>query len=473
MGYGNPDDANARIRGFLGLDTDTGHLGVSVALDLPTQVGLDPDNEQSKGEVGRLGVSIFCADDITALFSGIPIDRVAYVSTTANAIGPVYTAMHIVGLRRLGLDPSATRLFIQNDVLKEYDARGTYVVPVEAGLKLSCDVAEHVIRKFPTWSPLMVCSYHFREAGIVDAATEVGLGISDMLAYVDELVSRGLDLNSIVSSMRYHPVSAIDLFEEIAKHRAMRRIWARTVKERYKTDDPRAYRIRTLTATSGAGLARSEPMNNIARITIAALGAYLGGADEVSCRTYDEAYSIPTAAAQKVSVRIQQIIEHESGIITPDDPLGGSYYIEWLTAEIEERAQRVIEKIQEQGGAVQAIDRGYYRRLIEEGLGRFHKEMDSGMRTIVGLGSQDESGLNEVKIQGYTRAIEKRSVERLAGLKKKRDNALVKNSLERLEKALSREENLMLAMIGAASSSATLGEVCEVLRDHYGGQSRI
>ncbi len=462
-GYGSAKDTNQRFKYLLSM----GQTGLSVAFDLPTQLGLDSDHPIAEGEVGRTGVAISTVDDLKVVFDGIDLSKVS-TSMTINATAAILLAMYIVIAEEQGIRRSELRGTLQNDPLKEFAARGNYIYPVKPSMRLTGDIIEFCSKEMPHFNPISISGYHYREAG-ANAVEEVAFTLSDALAYVEEVKKRGVSVDDFAPRLSFFFAAHINFFEEIAKFRAARRIWAKIMRDRFKAKEKKALRLRFHTQTAGSTLTEQEPLNNIVRVTIQALAAVLGGTQSLHTNAYDEAISIPTEDAAKIALRTQQIIAFESGVPDTVDPLGGSYFIENLTNEIEKRIMSLMKQIDDMGGAVGAVERGYFQKLIEESSYRFQREVEKGERVVVGVNAL--KGHEDMKIPKFLNIdpeVQKRQIERLKNFKSSRDMNMVIKALDRLKKAASSEENLVPFIIEAVRSKATLGEISDALREVWG-----
>ncbi|KJS15485.1 MAG: methylmalonyl-CoA mutase [Peptococcaceae bacterium BRH_c4b] len=462
-GFGSAEDANKRYKYLL----EQGQTGFSIALDLPTQIGYDSDHPLAEGEVGRVGVAIDSLADIEILFKDIPLHQVRQIRTTANAIGPVTVAMLVAFAEKNGINPNDIKILIQNDPLKEYIGRGAYIYPPKAAVKLAGDVIEYCAKNLPNWTPMAISGYHIRESGST-AIQELTFTLANAICYIDEILSRGINIDDFAPKFYTFLGAHIDFIEEIAKFRAVRRIWARLMKERYQAGHPESMKLSIFAYTCGGTLTAQQPLNNIVRVTIEALGAVLGGVQTLATSSYDEAFAIPTEEAVTVALRTQQIIAYESGAANTADPLGGSYVLEQLTKEIEKRVFEEISKIDNMGGAVKCIQEGLIQKEISDAAYRFQKQVENSEKVIVGLNrfrSREEARIPVFKTDP---ASEARQIKRLRELKEKRDNSLVKSRLFRVKEAAGHNENVIPAIIEAVRDYATLGEISDVLREVYG-----
>jgi len=468
MGFGSAEQTNQRVKYLLNLTKNARDVGISIALDLPTQVGIDPDNPLAIGEVGKIGVSLPSLRDFGILTEGVPLNEVGYINTVGSSIAPTFIAWCVCAAKLRGINPADMRVNVQNDVLKEYTARGTYIMPPEHGLKHSCDAIEYCSKKYPHWIPIAVSGYHLREAGAMTAANELGLAVSNAIAYIDALRERGLSIDKIAPSMRIFMGAGIDFLEEAAKFRATRRLWARLIRERYGSRNPQSLGLRIQCFTHGMNLTAQQPLNNIARVTIQALGAILGGVQYLHTSSYDEAHSIPTEESLRVAIRTQQIILHETSVPSVADPLGGSYYIEWLTNEIEEGAWKIVDHVDSLGGAVRAMEKGYYHRLIAEEGYRHYQKILNKEKIIVGMNEYKIDEEPAFKIFRPDPEVERRQVKRVKRIRAERDKTKIQESLGRLRRSAERGKNVIPAICDVVKADGTIGEIYQVFRDMYG-----
>jgi methylmalonyl-CoA mutase N-terminal domain/subunit len=462
-GYGTAADANARFRYLLA----QGQPGLSVAFDLPTQMGLDSDDPRSLGEVGQVGVAIDSVRDMEDLFEGIPLSAVS-TSMTINAPAPVLVAMYVVAAERQGLDAASVMGTVQNDVLKEYIARGTFIYPPRPSLRLAADLIVWCTVNTPKFNPISLSGYHIREAGST-APQEMAFAIANACAYVQASVDRGVAVDDFAPKLSWIFNTHIDFFEEIAKYRALRRMWSRIMSTRFGACDPRSLMLRTHTQTGGSTLTAQQPENNIVRAAIEALAAVLGGVQSLALSCYDEALSIPTEKAQRIAVRTQQIIAEETGVTTTVDPLGGSYFVEWLTDELERDATRLLDEIDELGGAVACIEAGWMQQRIQDEAYRTERAVAAGDKVIVGVNryTETEEGEAPLLFRPDVRAMAEQA-ERLARYRARRDPGAVESSLAAVRNAASSDETLMPRILDAVRAEATLGEICGALRSVFG-----
>ncbi len=463
-GFGTAEESNRRYRYLL----EQGQTGLSVAFDLPTQIGYDSDHPLARGEVGKVGVAIDTLRDMEILFDNIPLDKVS-TSMTINATAPILLAMYIALAKKQGVDPAKLEGTTQNDILKEYIARGTYIFPPRPSMRLTTDIFAYCSKYLPRWNTISISGYHIREAGAT-AVQEIAFTLANGIAYVQAAIEAGLDVDTFAGRLSFFFDSHNNLFEEVAKFRAARRLWAKIMRERFKAKDPRSWMLRFHTQTAGCTLTAQQPFNNIIRVTIQALAAVLGGTQSLHTNSYDEAYAPPCEEAVTIALRTQQILAYESGIGDVIDPLGGAYFIEKLTNTLEKEATQYIAKIDSLGGAVAAIEQGFQQREIQESSYQYQREVEKGQRIIVGVNKfispfPKISGLLRVDIEQ-----EKRQLARLSQVKKERDNALVAKTLMELEEVAKSQENIMPALIQCVESYATIGEICNVLRKVFGTQ---
>lgn len=461
-GFGTAEESNRRYKYLL----EQGQTGLSVAFDLPTQIGLDSDNPLANGEVGKVGVAVCSLADMEVLFAGIPLDKVS-TSMTINAPASVLLAMYLVMAEKQGVPWSKLSGTIQNDVLKEYIARGTYIFPPAPSMRLITDIFEFCSREVPRWNTISISGYHIREAGAT-AAQEIAFTLADGLAYVEATKQRGLDVDEFAPQLSFFFNAHIDFFEEVAKFRAARRLWARLMKERFNPKDPRSLMLRFHTQTAGSTLTAQQPDNNIIRTTLEALAAVLGGTQSLHTNSRDEALALPSEDSVRIALRTQQVIAYESGAADTIDPLAGSYYIERLTTELEEKATEYLNRIEQYGGAVRAIEQGYQQREIQESAYRFQQEIESKDRVVVGV---NQFQISEEPPKGLLRvdpSVQDSQVKRIRELKGRRDQAKANESLDRLTVAAQGTENLMPFIIEAVRQYATLGEICDRLRAVFG-----
>lgn len=462
-GFGTAEQTNQRFKYLL----EQGQKGLSVAFDFPTQVGYDCDHPMACGEVGKAGVSVSTLHDMEIVFDGIPLDKIT-TSMTINAPASILLAMYIAVGQKQGLKQFQLGGTVQNDVLKEYVARGMYIFPPKPSMRMVTDIFEYCSQHMPRWNTISISGYHIREAGAT-AVQEVAFTFANAIAYVQAAINRGLDLDKFAGRLSFFFASHNNFFEEIAKFRAARRLWAKIMRERFKAKNPASWRLRFHTQTSGVSLTAQQPYNNIIRVTLQALAAVLGGTQSLHTNSFDEAYALPSTQAVMVALRTQQIIAYESGVADTIDPLAGSYYVEYLTKQIEEKAEKYIEQIDAMGGAVNSIENGFMQREIVESAYRFQKEVEAKKRIIVGVNDFLTEEKVPIKILRIDPEIEKKLVERLKRIKQQRNQAKVKDALSKLHKAAEHEDiNLMPFILEAVKNYATLGEICDTLREVFG-----
>jgi len=461
-GFGTAAETNQRYHYLL----DQGQTGLSVAFDLPTQIGYDSDHELARGEVGKVGVAIDSVRDMETLFQGIPLDKVT-TSMTINAPAAVLLAMYIVVAEGQGVARERLGGTIQNDILKEYTSRGTYIFPPRPSMRIICSIFDYCTREVPRWNSISISGYHMREAGAT-AVQEVAFTLANGIAYVKAAVDSGLDVDKFGGRLSFFFNAHLDFFEEAAKFRAARRLWARIMRERFKAENPRAWTLRFHTQTAGVSLTAAQPMNNIMRVAYQALSAVLGGTQSLHTNSYDEALALPSEQAVKIALRTQQIVAHEIGAAEVVDPLAGSYYVEKLTDEIEKRAEEYIKRIDEMGGAVKAIERGFIQREIEDSAYRYQKEIEKEERVVVGVNKYREESRPPEGLLKVNPAVRENQIERINRLKEERDSGQVDKTLAALEKAAQGDDNLMPPIVEAVRAEATLGEICGVLRKVFG-----
>ena len=461
-GMGTADDTNRRFRYLL----EHGQTGMSTAFDLPTQMGLDSDHPRAEGEVGKTGVAIDSIEDMGRLLDGIPLDAVS-TSMTINATAPILLLLYELVAEERGIAASALNGTVQNDLLKEYAARGTYIYPPRPSMRLITDLFAYCGRTIPRWNMISVSGYHMREAGAT-AVQEIAFTLADGIAYVQAAIDAGLEVDGFAPRVSFFFACHMNFFEEIAKFRAARRMWATIMAERFGAKDPRSLMLRFHTQTGGATLTAQQPRNNIVRTALEALAAVLGGTQSLHTNSFDEALALPTEQAAKIALRTQQVIGHETGVTHTVDPLGGSYYLESLTNEVESRAWRYVERIDAMGGAVDAIEAGFYQDEIAEAAFRIQQGIESGERVVVGVNRFEDPDEQPVRIQTIGQEEVARQVERLRALRASRDQGAVDRALQEIESAARGTANLLPPMKLALRARATLGEVSDVLRGVFG-----
>jgi len=462
-GFGTAKEANKRFKYLI----SQGQTGLGIALDLPTQIGLDSDHAQAEGEVGKAGVAIDSLRDVEILFQDIPFDRVGIIRTTANAIGPIVLALFLVVGEKMGYSPKSYVVRLQNDVLKEYVARGTYIFPPQPSVKLVIDTLEYCSHHLPHWIPLTICGSHMRHAG-GRVKHELGFAFANALVYINQALERGLKIDDFAPNLTFHFLIQKDFFEEIAKFRAARRIWAKIIRERYHAEKPESHMLRISAYTAGVNLTAQQPLNNIARVALQALAGVLGGVQYLATSSYDEALSLPSEEAVTVALRTQQIIAYESGVVNTADPLGGSYFLEHLTSVIEKDVVAILQKVEEMGGAIHAINGGFFQKEIMQSAAEDQRDIDSGRQVIVAVNRFQTEEEIEMPSFRVDPSVEKNQVENLQRLKQERDNKKVQQYLERIRVAGQENINLLPSIIKAVEAYATIGEICKVLRELYG-----
>ncbi len=462
-GFATAEETNVRYKYLL----EAGQTGLSVAMDLPTQIGLDSDHELSHGEVGKVGVAIDSLADMEALFDGIPLDKVS-TSMTINGPAAVLLAMYVAVAEKQGVKPEALKGTIQNDILKEYIARGTYIFPPRPSMRLITDTFEYCSKNIPKWNTISVGAYHIREAGASEVQ-EIAFAFANAMAYIDAAIKAGQKIDDFAPGISWIFTAGLDFFGEVAKFRAARRLWARIMKERYGASVPKAQMLRVHVHTAGSVLTAQQPLNNVVRITWQALSAVLGGIQSMACCAYDEAIALPTEESATLALRTQQLLAYESGVTDTIDPLAGSYYIETLTDKIEKEAYDYIDKIDRMGGAVAAIEQGYMQQEMAAHAYEYQHEVELGKRTVIGVNKfNDSKKLAEQDVLTADLSVGERQIARLEKMKAARDNEAVKAALEKLREAAKGTENLMPYLIDAVKTYATLGEICGVLREEFG-----
>jgi methylmalonyl-CoA mutase, N-terminal domain len=462
-GFGTAEETNARFRYLL----DHGQTGLSTAFDMPTLMGYDSDHPKSLGEVGREGVAIDSLEDMEHLFAGIPLGEVS-TSMTINAPAAMLLAFYICVAEEQGVPQDQLRGTIQTDILKEYIAQKEWIFPPEPSMRLCVDMIEYCAREVPLWHPVSISGYHIREAGST-AAQELAFTLADGFAYVEAAVARGLDVDDFAPRLSFFFNAHIDFFEEVAKYRAARRIWARELRERYGAKNPRSWLMRFHAQTAGVSLTAQQPEVNIVRTALEALAAVLGGCQSLHTNSFDEALALPTEHAVKLALRTQQVIAHETGVANTIDPLGGSYYLEDLTNRLEREAYDYFGRIRELGGVVEAIKENFFQREIAEASFRFQNEVESGQRVIVGVNRFEDADEREVEILKIDEALERKQIARVQALRGRRDSAAAESALARLKAdAATEDTNLMPAIIDASRAYVTMGEMCDALREAWG-----
>jgi methylmalonyl-CoA mutase, N-terminal domain len=461
-GFGTAEETNERFRYLL----EHGQTGLSTAFDMPSLMGHDSDHPRARGEVGREGVALDVLDDMEALFAGIPVDEVS-VSMTINAPAAVMLAFYVVAAERRGIPPDALAGTIQADILKEYIAQKEWCFPIDPAMRVVGDMIEWASEQMPRWHPISISGYHIREAGST-AAQELAFTLKDGLTYIEQAVARGLDVDAFAPRLSFFFNAQIDLFEEVAKYRAARRIWARELRDTFGARNERSWLMRFHTQTAGVSLTAQQPLNNIVRTTIEALAGVLGGTQSLHTNSYDEALALPSEEAVRVALRTQQVIAHESGVANTIDPLGGAYFVEALTDELERAAYDYFAKIDELGGMVEAVKRNFPQREIADAAFAYQQEVDEGRRIVVGVnayGEQDEPPIETLRIDP---ALERKQVDRLQSARARRDGPAVEGSLATLREVAASDANLMPALLEAARAHASEGEIVAALQQVFG-----
>ena len=462
-GFGSADESNKRYKYLL----EHGETGLSVAFDYPTLYGRDSDHPLAEGEFGKCGVAISSLNDMEVLMDGIPVDKIT-TSMTINGPAPVVWAFYIANAEKQGILNDRIGGTIQNDILKEYIAQKSWIYPPEPSMRLIIDTFEYGFKHIPLWNTISISGYHIREAGST-AVQELAFTLADGLAYVQAAIDRGLDVDAFAPRLSFFFNAHNDLFEEIAKYRAARRIWAREMKERFNAKEPRSWWLRFHTQTAGCSLTAQQPEINIVRTTIQALAAVLGGTQSLHTNSMDEAWALPSEKAVRIALRTQQILAHESGAINTIDPLGGSYFLENLTDQMEEEAYKYFDKIESLGGVIAAIDKGFFQKEIADAAYKYQKEIEKKDRVIVGVNDYllKDEGIS-IPLLKMDPEGEVRQFQRLKKLRAERDNGKWEKSLEKLQAAAEGDENLMPYILEAAKAYATLGEICDTMRDVFG-----
>ncbi|HLV98154.1 MAG TPA: methylmalonyl-CoA mutase family protein [Ktedonobacterales bacterium] len=463
-GYATAEESNKRYHYLL----EQGTTGLSVAFDLPTQMGYDADHALAEGEVGKVGVSISSLEDMETLFRGIPLAQVS-TSMTINSTAAILLSLYIATAKRQGVDPRALNGTVQNDILKEYAARGTYIYPPQPSMRIITDLFQYCAENVPQWNVISISGYHIREAGST-AAQEIGFTLSNGIAYAQAAVDAGLNVDKFAGQLSFFFNAHNNLLEEVAKFRAARRMWAKIMRERFGAQDPRSWLLRFHTQTAGSTLTAQQADNNIVRTAYQALAAVLGGTQSLHTNSKDEALGLPTAEAVQVALRTQQILAYETGVTDTIDPLAGSYYIEALTDELEKRAWEYIQKIDDLGGSVRAIEIGYMQNEIEEAAYRFQKDMEAGKRVIVGVNKFQVQEDIRPDVLRVDPALGRQQAQKLAALRQRRDNAATGAALAALEEAARGRDNLLPRILAAVEAWATLGEISDTLRRVFGEQ---
>jgi len=466
-GFATAEESNRRYRFLLG----QGQTGLSVAFDLPTQIGYDSDNEMAIGEVGKVGVAIDSLRDMETLFRQIPLDKVS-TSMTINAPAAILLAMYMAVAEKQGVPAHKLRGTIQNDILKEYSSRGTYIFPPRPSMRIITDIFSFCTENVPMWNTISISGYHIREAGST-AVQEVAFTLANGIAYVQAALEAGLDVDLFGPRLSFFFNAHSDFLEEIAKYRAARRLWAEIMKERFKAKNPKSLMIRFHTQTAGCTLTAQQPKNNIVRVAFQAMSAVLGGTQSLHTNSMDEALCLPSEEAVQIALRTQQMIAYETGVVDTVDPLGGSYYLENLTREIHDRAAEYIRKIDELGGAAQAIEKGFVQKEIQDSAYKYQREIESGERIVVGLNRFQVEEERPGDLLRVDPAVRTSQIERLRKLRSERDAGAVEKRLSDLKQGAQGDQNLVPLILEAVKAYATLGEICDVLREVFGEYQQV
>ena len=466
-GFGTARESNRRFHYLL----EQGQTGLSIAFDLPTQIGYDSDHPMALGEVGKVGVPICSIRDMETLLDGIPLDKVS-TSMTINSTASILLCLYIAVAKKQGVGPEKLNGTLQNDILKEYIARGTYAYPPKPSMRLVVDVFKYCAENIPTWNTISISGYHMREAGAT-ASQELAFTFANAIAYVQAAVDAGLDIDDFAGRLSFFFVSQNNLLEEVAKFRAARRMWAKIVQQRFKAKNPRSWMLRFHTQTAGVTLTAQQTDNNLIRCAIQALAAILGGTQSLHVNSRDEALALPSEESVQLSLRTQQVLAHESGVADVVDPLGGSYYVENLTSRLEEEAFKYIEKIDDMGGAIAALETGFQSREIHEAAYKLQREIESEKRVVVGV---NRYATEQPPVPGLLKVdpeLTRQQIEQLQQLRRDRDAGAVNKSLTRLKEVAQSDENTVPAILECVESYCTLGEICNVFRDIFGEQTEI
>jgi methylmalonyl-CoA mutase, N-terminal domain len=466
-GFADAEESNRRYKFLLA----QGQTGLSVAFDLPTQIGYDSDSPEAEGEVGKVGVAISSLEDMETLTNGIPMEKIT-TSMTINATAPILLALYVAAAKKQGADLAKVGGTIQNDILKEYIARGTYIFPPRPSLRLITDVFAWCKDELPEWNTISISGYHMREAGCT-AAQELAFTFADAIEYVDAALNAGLQFDEFGGRLAFFWACHSNFLEEVAKFRASRRIWAKIATERYGSKDPRAQMVRFHTQTGGATLTAQQPLNNVIRTTLQAMSAVLGGTQSLHTNSYDEALALPTEKSVEVALRTQQVIGYESGVADVIDPLAGSYYVEALTDRVEAEAWAYLRRIEDLGGALVGIEQGFQQREIQESAFRLQRMTETKERIVVGVNDYVTEDEVEPDLMRVDTALGKRRQDQLAALRARRDNDAVQRSLAKIRAAASSSENMMPLLIEAVEAYTTVGEICGVLREEWGEYQEV
>jgi methylmalonyl-CoA mutase N-terminal domain/subunit len=466
-GFASAEESNKRYKYLL----EQGQTGLSVAFDLPTQIGFDSDHPMARGEVGKVGVAIDSLRDMETLFDGIPLGQVS-TSMTINAPAAILLAMYVETAARQGIASEKLKGTIQNDILKEYAARGTYIFPPAPSMRIITDIFAFCSKKIPMWNTISISGYHIREAGST-AVQEIAFTLANGIAYVEAALRAGLKVDDFAPRLSFFFNAHLDFFEEIAKFRAARRLWAIIMKERFGAKSPKSLMLRFHTQTAGCTLTAQQPQNNVIRVTLQALAAVLGGTQSLHTNSMDEAFSLPSEEAVQTALRTQQLVAYESGVANTVDPLGGSFYVERMTSEIGERAQTYIDEIDKMGGAVAAVEQGYIQQEIQESAYAYQKAVEAGHQIVVGLNKFQDEEAPPKNLLRVDLAVMEAQVAKLNQLKGERDNIAVDSAIEKLKKCAQGSDNLMPPIMKAVKCYATLGEICDTLREVFGEYTAV
>ena len=466
-GFGDAEESNRRYKFLL----EQGQTGLSVAFDLPTQIGYDSDSPEAEGEVGKVGVAISSLEDMETLTAGIPLDKIT-TSMTINATAPILLAFYVAAARRQGADLTKLGGTVQNDILKEYIARGTYIFPPRPSLRLITDSIAWCTDHVPEWNTISISGYHMREAGCT-AAQEIAFTFANAIAYVDAVVRAGLEFDEFGGRLAFFWACHSNFLEEVAKFRASRRIWARIAKERYASKDPRAQMLRFHAQTGGATLTAQQPLNNLVRTALQALSAVLGGTQSLHTNSFDEALSLPSEGAVELALRTQQVIAYETSVADTIDPLAGSYFVEAATDRIEAEVNAYLDRIADLGGALEGIEQGFQQREIQESAYRLQRQLETKDRIVVGVNQFTTEGETPPELLRLDPEVGRKRVAQLVALRARRDNAAVEASLTKIRAAARGDENMMPLLLEAAEAYATVGEICGVLREEWGEYREI
>jgi len=461
-GFGSARESNARYKMLL----EKGQTGLSVAFDLPTQMGYDSDHVMSTGEVGKVGVAISSIEDMEILLKDLPLEKIS-TSMTINSTAGILLALYVAVARKRGITADQLTGTIQNDLLKEYIARGTYIYPPRPSMRIITDIFDYCSREVPNWNTISISGYHIREAGST-AAQEIAFTLADGITYVQAAIDRGLDVDSFAGRLSFFFNVHNNFFEEIAKFRAARRMWARIMKERFKAKDDKSWRLRFHTQTAGSTLTAQQPENNIIRVTMQALAAVLGGTQSLHTNSMDEALGLPTEKAATIALRTQQIIANESGVADVIDAMGGSFFVETLTNQLEEAATNYIQRIENLGGVVKCIETGWIQREIQQAAYAFQRAVESKQEIVVGVNEYAQAGHEHTEVLKISEETAREQIARLKAFKARRDPKIVASHLEMIRNAASGDDNLMPLFVNAVEANVTLGEIADALRQVFG-----